>query len=154
MNQQNDSDANTDRSNPLREGNPGLTTAAIAGTAEREPHVLENVEMPKAAPDMATGHSSANADLQQPSALLPAEDADDMRTRWDAIQATFVDDPRKSVEQVDSLVAEAMKRLAEIFANERSTLEGQWDRGEDVSTEDLRQALRRYKMFFHRLLSI
>ncbi len=154
MNQQNESVANADRIDTEFEGRQRLTTAAIAETAEREPHVLENAEEPKAMPDIPTGRASANADLQQPSALLPAADANDMRTRWDAIQATFVDDPRKSVEQVDGLVAEAMKRLAEIFANERSTLEDQWDRGEDVSTEDLRQALRRYKMFFQRLLSI
>jgi len=47
-----------------------------------------------------------------------------------------------------------MKRLAEIFAQERSNLEGQWDQGENVSTEDLRLALRRYRSFFSRLLSV
>jgi len=58
------------------------------------------------------------------------------------------------VEQADGLVAQAMKRLAEVFAQERSKLEGQWDRGDNVSTEDLRIALQRYRTFFHRLLSI
>jgi hypothetical protein len=58
------------------------------------------------------------------------------------------------VEQADELVASAMKRLAEVFASERSALEGQWDRGDDVSTEDLRIALQRYRAFFDRLLSI
>jgi len=58
------------------------------------------------------------------------------------------------VQEADSLVATAMKRLAEQFALERSTLEGQWDRGGDVSTEDLRIALRRYRSFFGRLLSV
>jgi hypothetical protein len=58
------------------------------------------------------------------------------------------------VEQADALVAEAIKRLAETFANERNQLEGQWDRGGDVSTEDLRQALQRYRSFFSRLLSV
>ena len=46
-----------------------------------------------------------------------------------------------------------MKRLAESFAAERETLEGQWGRGEDVSTEDLRVTLQRYRGFFQRLLS-
>jgi hypothetical protein len=65
-----------------------------------------------------------------------------------------VDEPRRAVEQADSLVAGAMKRLAETFANERAKLEGQWDREENVSTENLRLALRRYRSFFGRLLSI
>jgi hypothetical protein len=58
------------------------------------------------------------------------------------------------VEQADSLVAGTMKRLAEMFANERANLEGRWDRGDNVSTEDLRLALRRYRSFFGRLLSV
>ena len=66
----------------------------------------------------------------------------------------FVDEPRQAVQQADSLVAGAMKRLAEMFAAERAKLEGQWDRGDDVSTEDLRLALRRYRSFFGRLLSV
>jgi len=65
-----------------------------------------------------------------------------------------VDEPRKSVENADSLVAAAIKRLAEIFARERSSLEQQWAQGGDVSTEDLRLALQRYRSFFDRLLSV
>lgn len=76
-----------------------------------------------------------------------------MRERWTEIQAAFVDEPRKAVEGADNLVAETMKRLAETFAEERSRLEGQWDRGDKVSTEDLRLALQRYRSFFDRLLS-
>jgi hypothetical protein len=52
------------------------------------------------------------------------------------------------------LVAATMKRLAEVFASERAQLEGQWDRGDNVSTEDLRVALQRYRSFFTRLLTI
>jgi hypothetical protein len=70
------------------------------------------------------------------------------------VQVSFVDEPRQAVQQADTLVASAMKRLAEIFAEERAKLDGQWDRGDDVSTEDLRLALRRYRSFFGRLLSI
>ena len=77
-----------------------------------------------------------------------------MRARWDTIQAGFVDEPRRVVEQADELVATTMKRLAEIFAAEREKLEQQWARGDDVSTEDLRLALRRYRSFFGRLLSM
>lgn len=86
--------------------------------------------------------------------LFPSNELDDLRTRWKEIQTGFVDEPRRAVEQADGLVASAMKRLAEVFAQERSGLERQWDRGDQVSTEDLRVALQRYRSFFDRLLSV
>jgi hypothetical protein len=86
--------------------------------------------------------------------LYDEREANDLRNRWQNIQGGFVDDPRASVEQADQLVASAMKRLAEIFASERGNLEAAWSRGGEVSTEDLRQALRRYRSFFDRLLSV
>jgi hypothetical protein len=86
--------------------------------------------------------------------LYDEREANDLRTRWQNIQGGFVDDPRASVEQADQLVASAIKRLAEIFANERNNLEAAWSKGGEASTEDLRQALRRYRSFFDRLLSV
>lgn len=86
--------------------------------------------------------------------LFPNNELENLRTRWKEIQIAFVDEPRNAVEQADGLVASAMKRLAEVFADERSNLEKQWDRGENVSTEDLRVAFQRYRTFFDRLLSI
>ena len=86
--------------------------------------------------------------------LFPGNELDSLRNRWKEIQTNFVDEPRKAVEQADGLVASAMKRLAEVFADERSNLEKQWDRGDQVSTEDLRVAFQRYRSFFDRLLSV
>jgi len=86
--------------------------------------------------------------------LFPHSELEELRNRWHGIQTAFVDEPRRAVEQADGLVALAMKRLAEVFAQERSKLEEQWGRGGDVSTEDLRIALQRYRSFFHRLLSV
>lgn len=74
--------------------------------------------------------------------------------RWTEIQTGFVDEPQEAVRQADALVAEAIQRLAETFAREKSALEEQWSRGGEVTTEDLRQALRRYRSFFDRLLSV
>jgi hypothetical protein len=76
------------------------------------------------------------------------------RTQWIKIQTGFVDEPRLTVEHADKLVAAVMQRLADGFATERSGLEKQWDRGDNVSTEDLRIALQRYRSFFDRLLSL
>jgi hypothetical protein len=93
-------------------------------------------------------------DSEASGPLLPADFAQDLRGRWDRIQTGFVDDPRKSVQEADELVAAAMKRLAEGFADARNNLERQWGRGDDVSTEDLRVALQKYRAFFQRLLTV
>ncbi len=104
---------------------------------------------------VATGNAgAARAAEPQHTALFPENEAHDLRSRWDAIQTGFVDEPRQAVQRADELVANAMKRLAEIFADERKKLEAHWDRGDNVSTEDLRIALQRYRSFFDRLLSL
>lgn len=86
--------------------------------------------------------------------LFVSDEAQAFRIRWEKIQIEFVDEPRKSVEQADELVAATIKRLAEVFASERNKLEQEWGKGDNVSTEDLRVALRRYRSFFDRLLSV
>lgn len=85
-------------------------------------------------------------------ALFSDEQVSDLRRRWDQIQAGFVDEPRGAVEKADALVADAIAKLAEGFARTRADLDHQWKRGDAVSTEDLRQALRQYRSFFSRLL--
>ena len=85
--------------------------------------------------------------------LLAADDAEAFRARWTDVQHGFVDAPRQAVAQADGLVAELMQHLAKTFADERGRLEGQWDQGDDVSTEDLRTAFQRYRLFFERLLT-
>lgn len=84
--------------------------------------------------------------------LFSEAQTNEFRSRWSSIQTGFVDEPRKTVAEADKLVASLMTQLAEEFANERTRLEQQWDRGDDVSTEDLRVALKRYRSFFDRLL--
>jgi hypothetical protein len=98
----------------------------------------------------AGGARMAKEAAQTP--LFPDSECRDFRTRWDQIQSNFVDDPRMAASNADSLVAETMKRLAQIFSDEKKTMEAQWSRGDDVSTEDLRLALQRYRSFFNRLL--
>jgi hypothetical protein len=138
-----------------------LTTADIANSprptqiqntttdADRDPNFpdlrKETIVLP--ADTDATTRAEGHA------ALFPENELNDLRSRWDKAQGLFVDEPRKAVEEADALVATAVKRIAELFADERANLEKQWDRGGEVSTEDLRQALRRYRGFFDRLLS-
>ena len=94
------------------------------------------------------------AAISKPKPLISESEMGDFRTQWSKVQTGFVDEPRRTVEDADKLVAAVMQRLAEGFANERSGLEKQWDRGDDVSTEDLRVALQRYRSFFDRLLKL
>lgn len=146
--------------NPLRKEHEEITTADIAqnrpGTSAQEtegrgPKPVQSERMPGYAPESGV---TAQGQTQQTTPLFPGNELQDLRTNWDRIQTTFVDEPRKAVEQADGLVASTMKRLADVFAQERSKLEGQWGRGDNVSTEDLRIALQRYRSFFHRLLTI
>lgn len=88
------------------------------------------------------------------AALFEQSVLSEFNTRWTDIQTGFVDEPRRAVQQADALVQDIIKRIADSFGNERSQLEQQWDRGDQVSTEDLRVALRRYRSFFGRLLSL
>ena len=140
---------------------PGAPVEVIrVGREEGRNFAEPGATVPNAAPSMpisrGAGAGTATAMAKEPESgpLFSQEEAGTLRARWDAIQVGFVDEPRRAVEEADSLVATAMKRLAEQFAEERSRLEGQWDRGGDVSTEDLRIALRRYRSFFGRLLAV
>jgi|ERR1700739_148518 hypothetical protein len=94
---------------------------------------------------------------REPEPIMPLFSGDQsqaLRSRWEALQVSFVDEPRHAVEEADRLVGEAINSLSRGFATEREKLEQQWHRGESASTEDLRLALRRYRSFFERLLSI
>ena len=113
--------------------------------------ITNSPEAPKPAvelPAVPTEHDNTNAPL------FHDEEGRGFRTRWEAIQTGFVDEPRKAVEQADALVSETIKRLADVFGEERTALEKHWGRGENVSTEDLRIALKRYRSFFERLLHV
>jgi len=95
----------------------------------------------------------ASADAASSSQLLHAGERDAMVARWREIQAEFVDEPRTAIQQADALVTEMMERLSRAFASELDQLESRWASGEQVSTEDLRQGLQRYRSFFERLLA-
>jgi hypothetical protein len=86
--------------------------------------------------------------------LFEGEAAQKFRSRWLAIQSRFVDDPRDSVKQADDLVADIIKSVTMSFADRRISLEKQWNSGENISTEDMRIALKQYRSFFERLLTL
>jgi hypothetical protein len=129
-----------------------LAQAPGARARDTEPTMRdETKENLKAPRDMGVVGS---AQASESAPLFSGEEGQQLRAQWDGIQAAFVDEPRRAVENADQLVAAAMKRLAEVFAQERQSLEQQWDRGDQVSTEDLRIAFQRYRSFFTRLLRV
>ena len=158
---------------PLRRDKP-LTTADLAGHREEalpahaegrevdeanRPRLVRNENVRNEYPGERVDTAAASPDrlaqdVGTPTPLFSQNDIGDLRGRWSNVQASFVDEPRHAVEEADKLVAAVMQRLAEGFANERSTLEKQWDRGDNVSTENLRVALQRYRSFFDRLLNV
>ncbi|AOP48506.1 hypothetical protein [Streptomyces lydicus] len=119
---------------------PGEATATPTRSAQPEPAEAE-------------GAARGGASDEEAPQLLSGKDADGFRDRWQEIQNRFVDDPRAAVHGADALVAEVMQTLATTFADHKQSLEGQWNRGEQVDTEGLRLALRHYRAFFHRLLA-
>jgi hypothetical protein len=137
-----------------------LTTEQIAsagageGSADPSQHPVPGVQPGQPAQDWQGPAGSDPGTGDQPHAqLLEDEELRSIRGQWKDIQAEFVDEPRKAVQEADALVVELMQRLAQAFASEREDLESRWAGGEDVSTEDLRHGLRRYRSFFERLLA-
>ena len=98
--------------------------------------------------------SAARTESSTEESLFASDDLSGLRSRWDEVQVAFVDDPRQCVQRADALVAQVVERLTTGFSEARSRLEGQWARGEEASTEDLRLALKRYREFFQRLLAV
>jgi hypothetical protein len=144
--------ARDDDTTPLAEPTPGAPAADDPGQPRGERD--ENVPEPGTGPSTEAAEPAAEPARDSGEApLLEEHEGAEFSSRWETIQATFVDDPRRAVEEADGLVANVMQQLADGFAREREALEGQWSRGEDVSTEDLRVALQRYRSFFQRLLS-
>jgi hypothetical protein len=148
---------------PVTEDTMATMADPASAAAERQPErdLREPADGAATADPVAPDPGAAEPTVAEPAtastgagdaAPLLAED-EGFRSRWEDIQVRFVDEPRGAVEDADALVATVMQRLAEGFAQERERLEAQWGRGEDISTEDLRIALQRYRSFFQRLLS-
>jgi len=122
---------------------------------------MEQTPARDAGPDAAppetlapTETTTPTTNLDNDQVLFEDTELSGLRSRWTDVQSSFVDDPRDCVQKADGLVADVVEKLTSQFSHARSQLEGQWDRGEEVSTEDLRIALKRYREFFERLLAV
>jgi hypothetical protein len=124
------------------------TETAETNVAPTDPEPASRVE------DSVASSGSAQPTGSSEQILFADGELSGFHSRWSEVQAAFVDDPRDCVQKADGLVADVVDQLTAGFAKARSRLEEQWDRGEEVSTEDLRIALKRYREFFERLLAV
>jgi hypothetical protein len=132
-----------------------LTTDELAAAgARRRQQGTDAIAHPAEEREVEGRPGESNARESELSPLFSDEEERNFRDRWKDIQTGFVDEPHRSVEQADELIAKLLQRLAESFSEQRSHLEQQWEKSDSASTEDLRLALRRYRSFFDRLLSI
>ena len=133
-----------------REREEHLSTADIAAAAD-----AQNMQQQQGAAVPPMPRNEMDGGGEQLAPLFDSQLAQDMRGRWTQIQAGFVDDPRRAVQQADELVAQALQDLARSFARHRQEIEQEANAGDQQpSTENLRIALRRYRSFFERLLSL
>ena len=161
--------------NERRDTNSSVRDETLADTSRDGGRVMDgdspkSTELPPSAAnrsdnkmttaDLAYGQNNAAA--KAPStmeregehvSLIEEKDIGKYRERWTSIQTHFIDEPRETVSDADTLVAEVIQSLATRFAQERENLEHQWQAGSEVSTEDLRQAMQHYRSFFERLLA-
>ena len=150
---------------PVQETPMGGTVAVVVPMDEPIPYIppmsetvadefVVSKSIPYQAPvsETITPKAPIGTNAGSSAALLNREESEHFRTRWNEIQGKFVDEPRSAVQQADALVSEVVEQITQMFTNEHSSLESQWKQGNDVSTEDLRKALQRYRSFFNRLV--
>jgi hypothetical protein len=85
--------------------------------------------------------------------LLKPADRDDLDHRWTAIETGFVEDPARHIEMADDLLGDLIGRLQAALEHDRDRLSGAW-KGSDVTTEQLRELLLRYRASYQRLREI
>lgn len=100
-----------------------------------------------------TAAHGSSADADAPAGLFDQREVSEFSDRWEDIQVRFVDQPQESVAAADKLVDDVVTTVTTRLGDQRRQLESQWQREEEVSTEQLRQSLQRYHALFDRLLS-
>jgi hypothetical protein len=154
------------RSTDTTQSDPASGTAAerLGGPSERDQNVDttrdQNVDPTReqsarrqANPDQSQSDDRrSNAPTEQRATLIPPDRAESFNSRWTELKGQFVDEPRGAVRGANELVGEVLDELEELFRRQRDELEQGLD-SEQTTTEDLRQALGRYRSFFDRLLS-
>jgi len=141
---------------------PNQNNPVYENTVANEAVVIESLDTAETVEGRHEEHIEQMQQATTPVAVVPPapvfwlkqEEIAELQSRWTSIQSKFVDEPRASVEQADALVSDALEKIERVFAGERTTLEQQWGSHADTSTEDLRTALKSYRSFFNRILTL
>jgi hypothetical protein len=144
----------TSRTDPAAADNPSTAATRTESTARHGEPPVTGDESSTARSEPSEMQAEPSTEPSSAKSLFADTDLSSLRSRWDDVQAAFVDDPKQCVQKADALVAKVVEQLTAGFSDARSRLEAQWARGEEASTEDLRIALKRYREFFQRLLSV
>ena len=126
------------------EPEPGFVTSVDDGVVAGPDQDAGEVDEP------AAGRGAAGSDGEP--YLSPVQVAD-LQRRWGAVQAGFVDDPRRAVEGADDIVAEVVGALQAAIDDRRRELAEPWRDHADASTDALLVAFQSYRSVFERVLS-
>lgn len=129
-----------------------IQETSMVGTVAADGSMDETIPSTTSVGESISHEAPISTNTGSSTVLLDREESEHLRTRWNEIQGKFVDEPRSAVQQADALVSEVIEKITKMFVNEHSSLESQWNQGNDVSTEDLRKALQHYRSFFNRLV--
>ncbi|HSK90744.1 MAG TPA: hypothetical protein VK875_05480 [Euzebyales bacterium] len=140
---------------------PGRTEPGVADSSQPSPDATAAPDPDRQIPrdpsservEPSSSGPGAATDWASHSGMLPDDEIGGFQGRWDEIQVRFIDEPRQSVREADDLVGEVTRQIAQRFTDARQGLEQRWEGGNEPTTEELRQALQRYRDFFQRLVA-
>jgi hypothetical protein len=121
---------------------------AAEAAADEQLTVPEDREAAAMADGRVTGMPAT--DPEREFELFPSTDVDGFRQRWDALQASFVDDPKGAASQAEALIGELVDRVGRRHQELRDEIGRNGDSGD--ATESNRIAIRRYRAFFRSLV--
>jgi len=143
---------------PQTEEAAGSAAERLGGPSEREQRLERASEEETGARRQAdtaeaeTDDTRSDTATEERATLIPPDRAESYNSRWTQLKSDFVDEPSRAVRGANELVGEVLDELEDLFRRQRAELEEGLD-SEQTTTEDLRQALGRYRSFFDRLLS-
>lgn len=118
---------------PTQQPGPAVTPEQSAGTSQ-----------PSQSGQSTPADGGTPAADGQDTVLAP-ETSRRLRERWRAVQAEFVDDPRRAVEDADRLLSEAAGAFASGLEERRRALTSGWEQDGHGETEQLRLTMHHYR---------
>jgi hypothetical protein len=135
-----------------RLGGPSEREQRLERASEEKTGARRQADTAEADTNDARSETASDRAAEERATLIPPDRAESYNSRWTQLKSDFVDEPSRAVRGANELVGEVLDELEELFRSQRAELEQGLD-SEQTTTEDLRQALGRYRSFFDRLLS-